>query len=112
MDLKKIQTILNTSHSDSLKRSVILDIIAEDENALVDMMKILATERERKRELISEMNMQLSRADVFIKCPKIAESDFITGEIEKFYQQHSSMVTHCYQNKAKDKCETASKKEI
>lgn len=98
MDLNKIQKILSTNHSDSLKRNVILDIIAEDEEALLDMMKILVTERERKRELIMEMNFQLSRADVFIQCPKIAESDFITGEIKKFYDQHH-MVSHCYKER-------------
>lgn len=97
MDLDKIQEVLSSGMPNAVKQNTILKILSEDESVLENMMKILDFERERKKALILEMNMQLSRADTFIRCPRIAESDFITGEIEKFYRDHKGQVSHCYQ---------------
>lgn len=78
------------------KRAVILDIISSDMDALKDMMSILHFERERKRQLISEMNLQLSRADVCIQEPKIAKREFVLTEIDKFYTENKDQIGHCF----------------
>lgn len=96
MNLNKIQQALNTSFPEDSKRRLILAIISEDKDALPDILHILNTEREQNRELISEMNLQLSRADVCIQEPKLAKKDFVVGEISKFYHENQSLVKHCF----------------
>ena len=100
MDLNKIQQVLNMEMPEESKRRTILNIISEDNNALPDMMGILNAEREQKQELILEMNMQLSRADVCIQEPKIAKKEFVLGEISKFYKEYAAHVRHCFPKKA------------
>lgn len=96
MDLNKIQLALNSGMPEANKRAVILNIISEDKDALIDMMDILHFERERKRQLITEMNLQLSRADVYIQNPKIVTPEFVLTEIRKFYEENKDYVHHCY----------------
>lgn len=102
MDLKKIKEVINSGSPDAIVRMVILDIISEDENALVDMMKILENERRKKKELILEMNMQLSRADMAIKVPDLNKDKFIEKEIAKFYQDNKHQIGHCFKNTTHD----------
>lgn len=97
MDLDKIEEVIKRKYlDDNSKRLSILHIISEDEKALEDMMYILNAERIRKKELILEMNMQLSRADAFIQQPALADKSFILSKIKKFYEQFKGQVSHCF----------------
>lgn len=96
MNIKAISEVLDMEIPDQAKRSIILRVISEDEKALPDLIALLEIERERNKELILEMNMQLSRADTFIENPKIADIKFIQSEIKIFYETHSNQVSHCY----------------
>lgn len=96
MDLQKIRQLVNGNLTNDIVRMTILKVIAEDETALLDMMQILENERRRKKELILEMNMQLSRADMGLKNPKLNYDGFMQKEISEFYQQYRDQVLHCF----------------
>lgn len=98
MDLNKIQQVLNMGIPDAVKRWTILNIISEDEDALVNMIEIIGMERTRKKELILEMNMQLSRADMGLQAPKLNDDNFIVKEIGKFYEANKEQIGHCFRN--------------
>ncbi len=109
MDLDLLKQIVNSSLPDEVKEHKIIGVLAADENALPEMMKVLESERRVKRELITDMNVELSRAHVFIDL-KIIENlpkhknghsegftkGFVMDEIEKFYTKYKSLVTHCF----------------
>lgn len=98
MNLDDILAVLQSDIPSSTKRTTILMIISNDEEAIPDLLKMLKYERERNKELTLEMNMQLSRADMGLKSPSLNEGNFIVKEIKKFYEQYKGRVTHCFKN--------------
>lgn len=115
MNILNIAKIINLPISEEQKRELILVEIARDKDAIPTVMKILANEREQNSELIRDMNLELSRAHIFIddympepvKLRK-GESEekgfnrkFITDKIAEFYINYKDAVTHCF-NRFKD----------
>jgi hypothetical protein len=98
MNLDYIKKVLDSGMPAELKRRSILSIISKDENAIPEILEILNHERARKKELILEMNMQLSRADMTRKAPTLNDDDFVTKEIKKFYEENKEQVRHCFKN--------------
>ena len=96
IDLGKIDQALKSEMPKEIIRLDILRIIARDEAALPDLIHILEAERERKKALILEMNLQLSRAHMALIEPKLNEDGFVKGEISKFYQNNKDELSHCY----------------
>jgi hypothetical protein len=105
MDIKKITLIVNSTHlSDESKESLILECLSKDEEVIPIIMKILSRERSDKKELITDMNAELSRAHIYIDMrPESKEEGkdsfnkgFILDEIAKFYIKYKSYVTHCF----------------
>jgi len=102
MDIKSLKEIVNSEAPD--KEAQIIKLLASDENALPIMLEILQEERQAKEELITDMNLQLSRAHIYIeeRVENETESkgsfnkEFITDEIAKFYFKYKSLVTHCF----------------
>jgi len=104
MNIKSLKDIVNSETPDSLKYLKIIQLLASDENALSDMIKILDEERRIKKELIMDMNLELSRAHIYIDLRQENKSEakesfnknFIIDEIAKFYFKYKSMVKHCF----------------
>lgn len=97
MDINKIRTIVNSNDgiiSDAEKRGLIIAVIAEDERAIIDVLEILASERRKKKELISEFSTLLSKADAALDSPKLNKNDFIQKEVEEFYVKNKDYVIH------------------
>lgn len=97
MDLKKLKTIVNSDNTfigDVEKRALIIALIAEDERAIPDILEILASERRKKKELISDFNTLLSKADAALDSPKLNKDDFIQKEVKLFYEKNRDYVTH------------------
>ena len=68
MNLNKIKEIIEMPLiSEADKQNLIINEISKNDNALPTLLGILNAERERKNELVSKMNLLLSKADVGLK---------------------------------------------
>ena len=67
MKIDSIKTIVNNVLlPDDMKRSMIISILAKDENVIPDILSILKQERISSKELITDLNLELSRAHCYI----------------------------------------------
>lgn len=101
MNLKLITEIISSpALEQEQKENLILLEIAKNERALPYVLEILAAERRDRRELISDMNMELSRAHTIIRDKKFFRKmqEFVDDEIIKFYQKYKAVVGHCFAN--------------
>ena len=110
MDIKLITKIAtNPILNDEQKRRGIINAIAQDQTALSDVLEILHEERMLRGQLMTDMNLELSRAHIFIDSfmppiPKLKKGEktesfnksFVLDEIAKFYIKYKSMVSHCF----------------
>ena len=97
MNLNKIKEIIEMPLiSEADKQNLIRNEISKNKNALPTLLSLLSAERERKSELISTMNLLLSKADVGLKEPKLNEDGFMQKEISEFY--NTAEVNHCFKN--------------
>lgn len=109
MDINKIRQIIELPITDEERTKGILNVIASDENALTVVLEILNIERKMKKELISDMNMELSRADVFIEglnpamLPKKEKETifadgftkvFVADKIMSLYVKYKGIISH------------------
>ena len=100
MNLNKIKEIIEMPLiSEAYKKNIIIDEISKSEEIVSTILMILNAERERKNELVSSMNLILSKEDVGLKEPKLNEDGFIQKEISEFYD--TSEVNHCFKNSNK-----------
>ena len=97
MNLNKIKEIIEMPLiSEADKINLIVDEISKSEDVVPTILMILNAERERKNELVSTMNLLLSKADLGLKEPKLNEDGFMQKEISKFYD--TAEVNHCFKN--------------
>lgn len=92
MNLKKLKEVLNGSYPDDVQRHLIIEILAEDEMAIPDILNLLAFERKRRKRLVEEYNFQLSRAHIGLvkatyKKGELNSDHFIDKEIEAFFHK-------------------------
>jgi len=100
MNLKKIKEIIELPWiSEAAKESLIINEISKNETVVPIILQMLNDERVRKSELVSTMNLLLSKADVGLKEPKLNPDGFMQEEISKFYS--TAEVNHCFKNKKK-----------
>ena len=100
MNLNKIKEIIEMPLiSEADKKNLIIDEISKSEDVVPTILMILNAERERKNELVSTMNLLLSKADVGLKEPKLNEDGFMQKEISEFYD--TAEVNHCFKNSKK-----------
>lgn len=104
MDIKRLKEIVNSSFPDEVVRVKILDLLSEDESLLPTMLDLLKRERKSKRELISDMNLELSRAHIYIELypenkkqsKENFNKSFVIEEIGKFYNKYKGVIIHCF----------------
>ena len=100
MNLNKIKEIIEMPLiSEADKQNLIINEISKNYNALPTLLGLLSAERERKSELVSTMNLLLSKADVALKEPKLNVDGFMQKEISEFYD--TAEVNHCFKNAKK-----------
>jgi len=103
MNLKEIKTIINSGMDDTgMKRMIILSL-SQDKNVIPDLMDILADERSQSKELVTDLNAELSRALVVLDSPElsftanvIANPKWVAGEIKKFYKKYEGFIGCCF----------------
>lgn len=99
MNLDHIKQIVNSSVlTDAEKQEFILSIIAQDENAIKHVLFMLYEERKQKSELLTEMNLLLSKAHAGLENRKLNKDNFIQKEIDKFYEKYKNLVSNCFKN--------------
>jgi hypothetical protein len=97
MDLAKIKSILLTNDgiiTEVEKRALIIAVIADDERVIPDILDILAAERNKKKEMMVEFNVLLSKADAALDSPKLNKGGFIQNEVKEFYLKNKDYVSH------------------
>lgn len=100
MNLIKIRQILEMPLEDSFIEQLILKELALDEKVLPMMLEIIHLERQIKSELIDEMNLELSRADVFIEDNRAGGKEFVSTQIFEFYKRNLRYVQHRFREDA------------
>lgn len=100
MNIENIRKIVCSSLDEKSMRYYLIAEIARDKNAILDVMDMLNSERENNKELILDMNLELSRADVHLRDKKLLKINqkFIEGEIDKFYNKYDGIIGHCFRN--------------
>lgn len=104
MNLKQLKEIINSPIPSNVMESLIIASLAKDKNVMKDILALIEEERNTNNELISEFNLQLSRAHIHIDCRPESKSEskesanksFIMDEIAKFYIKYKGVVTHLY----------------
>ena len=99
MDIKKLKQIVSLPLSDDKIEEYIIALIADDKEAIPNILRILNSEREQKNELILDMNAELSRALIVLKDKNlthnkkiIAEPLWVVGEIINHYKKWKDYV--------------------
>lgn len=92
MDIKLIKEVVNSNMSKEAQEEAILLVLANDDKVIPYIMTILNHERRTNKELLLDMNMELSRALIVLKDDNlkynkkiIVEPNFVVGEIKKHY---------------------------
>lgn len=101
MNLERLKLILNQQCDPFLIEDMLIEELAKDEKVVSLVLELLDKEREQKKNLITEMNFQLSRADVGLDNKKFNKDNFIQAEIKSFYEKFKGMVGHCFKNYTK-----------
>jgi len=104
MDIQELKQIIDSDIPISVKENLIIDSLAKDETVVTTIVKVLSKERETNKELITDMNLELSRAHVYIDMrpelkPESKENfnkNFVMDKIAKFYVNYKSLISHCF----------------
>lgn len=95
MNLENIKKIVNGGHPNW--KALLLNEIASDPQAISYVMQMLDYERKENKQLITDLNFELSRAHVAIVNPEVNKEGFVQKEITKFYD--SGRIGHCFNMK-------------
>lgn len=116
MRIDKIKEIVNSKSTDIIKENQIIEELSKDKNVIPTLLKILDRERINKEELLMDMNLELSRADIHIKEPTLAcgeinkkipknkieevklkqAKDYVLNNISNFYKKYEELIKHCF----------------
>jgi hypothetical protein len=80
-----------------LEKNIIIPMLSNNENIITSLLLLLESERKTKKELILDMNVELSRAHICLEDKKLKGTiPFALSEIEKFYIKWKGKITHCF----------------
>jgi hypothetical protein len=103
MDLKKLKAILiNDDLPDDHKKYLIIKVLSDDKEVIPMILEILDVERENKKELIIDLNLELSRAHIMIEMlpeskKKLSlDRQFVLDKIAEFYIKWKGKIRHCF----------------
>ncbi len=102
MDLETIKKIVNSDSPSKSKELQILYVLAADKNAIPTILDILNAERKSNYEMITDLNLNLSRTHIFVDeyVDKVKEKQFtrafILDKISEFYIKYKGRISHCF----------------
>ncbi len=104
MNIDKIKTIVNSGIDHDTMRRFIIEVIADDENVIPMVMQILDAERSARKELITDLNLNLSRAHIYIEERPESKKEskncfnktFVIDKIAEVYIKYKGAIQHCF----------------
>lgn len=93
MNRERLKEIINNDLIQEWEAEIIKEI-ANDQNAISFVLIMLNAERSQNKSLITELNMQLSRAHLALEEPDINKDGFVQKQIHDFYKL--GKIKHCY----------------
>lgn len=106
MDIKKIRDIINLNLPDEVTENYLIAIISDDKKVIPTLLEMLDSEIELNERLLSDTNVELSRAlvvlqDKNLKYNKkiIADPAWVVGEIIKHYKKWKDYIGCCFKIK-------------
>jgi len=100
MNLEKLKQILDSNQRDDFKEILLIEQLSHEPDIIPKIMQMLGAERARNKEIIFDMNHELSRAfnyvheAVFDKKKKGFNKEFLLGEIKNFYRKYKGKISH------------------
>jgi len=100
MNIELIKTIVNSQLTAEEQEELILSVLADDEKVIPYILKILNKEREKQRNLILDMNLELNKSlFVLNRCIKekknkdlIEQIEFIINSIKEHYSKWKNYI--------------------
>lgn len=101
MDLEKIKQIIEYDIPQEQKESMILQVIGKDESVLIYMLGMLSHERQSKKELIQDLNLEVSRYHIHINDKSLLKKNlnFLNKETKSLYERWKCYVKPLFNNK-------------
>ncbi len=101
MDLEKIKRIIEHDIPQEQKESMILQVLSKDDEALIYMLGILTHERRYKKELIQDLNLEVSRYHVHINNKSLLKKNliFLNKETKSLYERWKDFISPLFNNK-------------
>lgn len=88
MNLKEIQQIIESPCGDELKKDLILQSIAKDQQIFSDLLKIINYSNDQKMRALDQLNTNFARLLVFIEENRLEQDgirEFIKKEAQDLY---------------------------
>jgi hypothetical protein len=99
MNLDNIKAIVN-SGKENWERLLLAEI-SKDPKSIQHVLYMLDTERSESKQLITDLNVFLSKAHLGLKEPTLNKDGFMQKEITEFYR--TGRIGHCFANMDDDK---------
>ena len=101
MNIDTIKEIIESKKlADDDKRRRILYHISQDTNWLEDVLEMIAIDKAQKKELIGDLNLEVSRLHIAVIEPKHFASkkdrQFLLDNVEALYKKWKGVVSHCF----------------
>jgi hypothetical protein len=77
-------------------KTYMVQYLSTQKDVIPRILKILEEERRHNEDLISGLNLNLSRTTMHVINPKIATKDFILEETKKFYSDKETDIRTCF----------------
>jgi hypothetical protein len=98
MDLTELSGIINSGFPNDIKETMIISSLANDKKVITTILQLLESERMQEKELLLEMNVLLSKAEIGLENKKMNSKNFINKQIIDFYIKHKSKIGHCFKD--------------
>ena len=106
MNLEQIRLVLDYPlMDDTTKENLIIQILSRDSKVIPTILSILENERKSSKELILDMNLELSRCHIAIDKPEMIQQkngftrDFLRENVKNFYIKYKDVIGHCFNYK-------------
>lgn len=102
MNISIIKKAIEFGSDDETIKNLIIREIAIDEDAVPMILEIINTERHLNKELILDMNLELSRLHIQFETPKFAgknkieQQQTVKDNVKGFYEKWKGKIGHCF----------------
>lgn len=102
MDIRKLSEVINNPFlEDNIKEKMIINVLSEDPNVLLTLLGLISSERKYNKEIISDLNLEVSRYQVHINDKSLLKKNlsFLNEETKKLYDKWKDFISPLFNNK-------------